>query len=185
MSMNGAKYSGYPLITTSGVSSIMRRIRFQQIFRYLHLADMPTKYLLINLDMTNYTKYAAYLTYWADNSSPTTHQQSTLQLMKLWSHLKVGLASSNIWKTSLLSGASRLSPWVMQQMVMYTDYKYTLEKTLNPAVLMLVCLPEFALNWCLGYPKDWSCSPTIITLAPPVQSSVRKRVQLLWNCSNP
>ena len=28
-----------PLITTSGVSSIMSRIRFQQIFRYLHLAD--------------------------------------------------------------------------------------------------------------------------------------------------
>ena len=28
-----------PLITTSGVSSIMSRIRFQQIFRYLHLTD--------------------------------------------------------------------------------------------------------------------------------------------------
>ena len=28
-----------PLITTSGVSSIMSRIRFQQIFHYLHLAD--------------------------------------------------------------------------------------------------------------------------------------------------
>ena len=28
-----------PLITTSGVSSIMSRICFQQIFRYLHLAD--------------------------------------------------------------------------------------------------------------------------------------------------
>ena len=28
-----------PLITTSGVSSVMNRIHFQQIFCYLHLAD--------------------------------------------------------------------------------------------------------------------------------------------------
>ena len=32
------------------------------------------------------------------------------------------------------------------KMVMCTDYKYILEKNLNPAVLMLVCLPEYALN---------------------------------------
>ena len=45
------------LMKTPGISSIMSRVRFQQIFCFLHLADNSHQIPAGRQDMTNYTKY--------------------------------------------------------------------------------------------------------------------------------
>ena len=106
-----------PLTTTSGVSSIMSRIHFQQIFHYLHdaynahqiPADQPGHDKLCKV-----CKLLDILT-WQFQSNYKIIKYIIIDEAMIPFKGRLGLI--NIWKISLISETSRFLNWAMQQMV--------------------------------------------------------------------
>ena len=152
-----------PLITTNGISNIMSRIWFQQVFQYLHLADNAHQ---IPADQPGHDKLykVRNLLSRQFQSDYTPIEYVTIDEAVI--PFKGRLGFKQYVKDKPTKSGSRCLSWVMQQMVMCTDYKYIQEKTLNLVVPMLFCHPEFVSNWCQDYLKDSSYSQTITTPVP-------------------
>jgi len=101
-----------PLIRTSGISDIMSRVRFQQIFRFLHLIDSAGQVPPGEDEHDKLYKRRGFMDYSSlpDSSLTTTLQQSMWPLTKPWSLSKVDLVSNNAQKIGPPSGESRFLP---------------------------------------------------------------------------
>ena len=135
-----------PLITTTAVFSITSRIRFQQIFHYLHLVDNAHQ---IPADQPGHDKlYKVHnlldilSRQFQSNYTPTecvTIDEAMIPFKGRLGFKQCIKDKPTKWGIKAFTLSDATNGYVYRLQV-YTG------KTLNPAVLMLVCLPEFALN---------------------------------------
>jgi len=95
-----------PYIAIKGISDVMTKTKFEQIYRFLHLTNNDDRD--DNPENTNFSKSENWQTCcWLAFKGIMSHIKQ-LQLMKPWYHSKVTCPSSNTWRTNLLSGGIKV-----------------------------------------------------------------------------
>ena len=132
----------HKLLSTSGISSIMSRVRFEQLFRFLHLANSADNLPGNNLGHDKLFKVRKLLDFILPKFEHEYSLHESVTIDEAMIPFKGRLSFKQYIKNKPIKWGIKAFVLSEQLMVMYTGCRYTLEKVWRQTSLRLVCVRE-------------------------------------------